>query len=239
MTDADLSPTRRSTLLDLSQSIGQSLGTGLPVTRLPGRRQFNGLYGIYNNDLVAARRDTHFLLTTDTVQGRLAADLIAEHLRENGISHVEIIVPPGLSTRSQAAFSAGIRWVIRWCEYTMPGYCAAGYKITFNLTGSFKSLQAYMNTIGMFYADEVIYIFEGPAADLIRIPRLPIRIDLDILAEERELFALLADGFLVSPARAACPRHSGKTTGKDQPPSRIGVSSSGTRRNPSCSPTGF
>jgi hypothetical protein len=31
-----------------------------------------------------------------------------------------------------------------------------------------------MNTLGMFYADEVIYIFEAKTADLIRIPRLPI-----------------------------------------------------------------
>ena len=51
----------------------------------------------------------------------------------------------------------------------MPGYRQSHYRVVFNLVGGFKSLQGYMNTLGMFYADEIIYIFEAPTADLIRI----------------------------------------------------------------------
>lgn len=197
--DADISPTLRSALLGLAENVRQSLTSGLPAAKIrEAGAELNGLYGLYDDNLHPGRRDAHFLLGTDTFQGRLASELIADHLRNNGINHVEVVVPSGLSTRSQSAFSSGIRSVIHWCEKTLPGYRDSGYKITFNLTGSFKSLQAYMNTIGMFYANEIVYIFEGPSANLIRIPRLPIRIDLDILAGERELFALLADGFLVS-----------------------------------------
>jgi hypothetical protein len=63
--------------------------------------------------------------------------------------------------------------VIRWCQDTLPGYRESGYHIVFNLTGGFKSIQGWMQTLGMFYADEIVYIFEtgkellpGPARTL-------------------------------------------------------------------------
>jgi putative CRISPR-associated protein (TIGR02619 family) len=202
LAEAELEPMQHQSLAELSERVGTLLRRGVSATKVrEAGAEFNGLYGLYNNQIDGARRDAHFLLATDTAQGRLAATLIAGHLRQCGVSHVEIVVPPGLSTRSQVAFSDGIRAVIQWCDATLPGYREAGYHVIFNLTGSFKSLQAYMNTIGMFYADEIIYIFEAPTADLIRIPRLPMRIDLALLAEQRELFALLADGLLVPPER--------------------------------------
>lgn len=54
-----------------------------------------------------------------------------------------------------------------------------------------------MNTLGMFYADEVIYIFEAKTADLIRIPRLPIRMDTQpVLEEKAKIFLLLENGYI-------------------------------------------
>jgi hypothetical protein len=52
----------------------------------------------------------------------------------------------------------------------------------------------------MFYADEIIYIFEAPTADLIRIPRLPVTLDVSLLEREPVRFALLADGLIVPAA---------------------------------------
>lgn len=43
----------------------------------------------------------------------------------------------------------------------------------FNLVGGFKSLQGYMQTLGMFYADETVYIFEA-GDELLSILRLPV-----------------------------------------------------------------
>lgn len=79
----------------------------------------------------------------------------------------------------------------------MPGYRQSHYRVVFNLVGGFKSLQGYMNTLGMFYADEIIYIFEAPTADLIRIPRLPVTMDdVPVLRQKASLFALMENGHL-------------------------------------------
>ena len=50
-----------------------------------------------------------------------------------------------------------------------------------------------MNTFGAFYADEVIYIFEG-SSDLIKIPRLPIQIDTTVIENHLTKFAMMAAG---------------------------------------------
>lgn len=73
----------------------------------------------------------------------------------------------------------------------MPWRREVGYRVIFNLVGGFKSLQGYMNTFGAFYADEVIYIFESPTADLIKIPRLPIQIDTTVIQNHRVQFAMM------------------------------------------------
>lgn len=46
----------------------------------------------------------------------------------------------------------------------------------FNLTGGFKSIQAFLQAVGQFYADESVYVFEG-STELLRIPRLPVKLD--------------------------------------------------------------
>ena len=107
-----------------------------------------------------------------------------------------IVTPEGLSTKDTAAFTAGIKELIRWLEDNVPGQRDSGYRVIFNLVGGFKSLQGYMNTFGAFYADEVIYIFEAPTADLITIPRLPIQIDTVVIQEHLTEFALMAAGKL-------------------------------------------
>lgn len=155
--------------------------------------ELNGIYGIYDGQIDRGRDDLHFLIATDTEQGRLCAELAQWHLRQNcGFKSVDIYRPAGLSTRNTASFSAGIKALIGWCEENLPGFQDAGYRIIFNLTGSFKSLQGYLNTIGMFYADEMVYIFEGQSGELIRIPRLPVRIDDDRIRACASGIALLA-----------------------------------------------
>jgi putative CRISPR-associated protein (TIGR02619 family) len=202
LTRAQLDEVQRTLIDELALAAGQYLARATVAERRRAGAELNGLYGLLGERPGSGRLDMHFLLATDTAQGRAAAEVIAGLLRADGLA-CDVVVPPGLSTRSQAAFADGIRAVIRWCEETLPDYKAAGYQVIFNLVGSFKSLQGYLNTIGMFYADEIIYIFESPAAELIRIPRLPIRVDLQLLAEQRELFALLADALIVPAERLA------------------------------------
>jgi hypothetical protein len=67
----------------------------------------------------------------------------------------------------------------------------------FNLVGGFKSLQAYLQMLGMIYADEICYLFESPGSPLLRIPRLPIHFDLEPLRQSAALMARLATGAIV------------------------------------------
>jgi CRISPR/Cas system-associated protein Csm6 len=192
----ELTPDQRSLLEQLTAAAAQALSAHSVPHLRRASAELNGIYGLYDDQLANGRADMHFLLGTDTAQGRATAEALAGHLRTAGIA-CDTWTPPGLSTRSQAAFSNGIREVIRWCDETLPPYHQQGFRIVFNLVGSFKSLQGYLNTIAMFYADEIVYIFEAPSADLLRIPRLPLRVDLDLLGQERDLLALLAAGHIV------------------------------------------
>ncbi len=165
-----------------------------------GRRrisaELNGLYGIYEGDLSAGKADMHYLIATDTALGRKAADVICTFLRENGLS-VDVYAPSDLSTATPAAFSKGMKQLIHWCESNIPEYRDAGYRVVFNLTAAFKSLQGYLNIMGMFYADEMIYIFET-GSQLLSIPRLPLQVDIGALRDHRLELAMMAQGHVFS-----------------------------------------
>ena len=159
--------------------------------------ELNGIYGIYDGQLPENSSDEHYLICTDTAQGQTTGELIQAFLQEQGF-HVHIYTPRRLSTQDSDAFTTGAKELIRWLEENVPWRRESGYRVIFNLVGGFKSLQGYMNTFGAFYADEVVYIFEAPTADLIRIPRLPIQIDTTVIQEHRTQFALMAAGHLYS-----------------------------------------
>lgn len=137
-------------------------------------------------------RDIHILVATDTAQGRQTAALLESYLRGFGIADVRTLHPAGLSTRDTRAFSDGMRHLLRDIETLAPAeYRARGFRVIFNLVGGFKSLQGYLNTVAMFHADEIIYIFEGEGSRLLRIPRLPVRLDDTILRAHAPELALL------------------------------------------------
>ncbi|KAM3096078.1 hypothetical protein ACKFKF_23460 [Phormidesmis sp. 146-12] len=157
--------------------------------------ELNGIYGIYQEQLDQGRQDIHYLIATDTAQGVATAKIVESFLRSKGITQVNIVCPSGLSMASTALFAVGIDELIVWLRETVePLRKDHSYRIYFNLVGSFKSLQGYMNTIGMFYADEIIYIFEGAGSQLITIPRLPIKIDEAAIAPHALQIALIKAG---------------------------------------------
>ncbi|MBW4619371.1 MAG: CRISPR-associated protein [Cyanosarcina radialis HA8281-LM2] len=192
---------REETPGDVKQIIAalkQRADEQLSVAKIPQIRrasaELNGIYGIYRENLTQGREDIHFLIATDTAQGKTTAKIVADFLRKQGLNNTNIYAPSGLSMASTEVFSLGIDALIVWLQDTVPPLKRDGYKIYFNLVGSFKSLQGYLNTIGMFYADEIIYIFEGESAELITIPRLPIRVDLSAIAPYKLQLALLDAG---------------------------------------------
>lgn len=164
--------------------------------------ELNGIYGIYNDNLADGKTDMHYLIATDTALGRRAAKVLENFLKANGLTNVNIYVPQGLSTATPAAFSNGMKDLICWCEETLPGYRDHGYRIIFNLTAAFKSLQGYLNIMGMFYADEMVYIFET-GSQLVSIPRLPLQVDVNILRQHSVELAMMAEGHIFTQARVA------------------------------------
>ncbi len=160
--------------------------------------ELNGLYGLYQNNLKLGKQDVHFLISTATYQCKTTAEVISEFLQKQGLSSIEIHTPAGLSTASTEDFTSGIDELISWLRENIPAYKDNGFKVYFNLVGGFKSLQGYLNTIGMFYADEILYIFEGKNAELITIPRLPIALNCQAIKPHRVEFALMDAGLTMS-----------------------------------------
>lgn len=159
--------------------------------------ELNGLYSLYEGQLQRARSDIHVLIATDTALGRKAAQVLESFLRNQDIANVQVWIPEKLSSADNLRFSHGIKELLRLCEENIPGYRDASYRVVFNLTGAFKSLQSYLNIAGMFYADEIVYIFEG-SNQLLRIPRLPIQVDLTALQTHCIQLALLDAGAILN-----------------------------------------
>jgi putative CRISPR-associated protein (TIGR02619 family) len=151
--------------------------------------ELNGIYGLYEDNLEAGKKDIHWLIATDTAQGKVTAEIVKNFLLKKNLS-ADCYYPQELSTFSTEKFTNGIDELLQWMDTIIPNYQKSEYSICFNLVGGFKALQGYANTIGMIYQiDEIIYIFEG-SSEIITIPRLPIQIDKSVIKPVQ--FALMA-----------------------------------------------
>ncbi len=81
-----------------------------------------------------------------------------------------------LQTADMVSFQWALSDLTAWCAETVAGFMQSHHAV-FNLTGGFKSVQGFLLTLSSFYAHEAVYIFE--AGGLLRIPRLPIRMDAE------------------------------------------------------------
>lgn len=165
-----------SILEELKERAEKSLGEEDPFKIRAVSAELNGIYGLYSSDLSQGYDDAHLLVTTDTNQGWLTVKLLEEHLRSKGIYNTSVLSSDELSIANNRVFSEGIARLLPKLQQAIQGYQNSKYDVCFNLVGGFKALQGFFNVIGMFYADEIIYVFEG-SKELIKIPKLPIRID--------------------------------------------------------------
>jgi len=155
--------------------------------------ELNGIYGLYNEQIEQGIPDMHLLVTTDTAQGRVAAEVVESFLKSKNLTKISTHAQSGLSTASSDIFVEGMAKLIPSIQETIKGYKNSRYTICFNLVGGFKALQGYFNTIGMFYADEIIYVFEG-SNQLIKIPKLPIKVDVSELEPYKVQLAMMDVG---------------------------------------------
>jgi putative CRISPR-associated protein (TIGR02619 family) len=137
--------------------------------------ELNGIARYYQDRL--SGQDHHILIATDTWLGEVTASIISEVLQRHGHA-VEVNRVADLRTDDIAAFRAALAGIARWSAETLSGYRDAGYHIVFNLTGGFKAVQGFMQTLGMLAADECVYVFER-SDELMRLPRLPIRMQAE------------------------------------------------------------
>ncbi len=94
---------------------------------------------------------------------------------------------PGLQTASFDDFQLALSDIAGRYSEEIHRYKQSGYRIIFNLTGGFKSVNNFLQAMASLYADESIYVFER-TDELLTIPRLPIEIDRKIFEKHLDLF---------------------------------------------------
>ena len=141
--------------------------------------EINGLLAYYRGAGTAMadnERDQHWLVVTDTYLGQRAFECIGGWLGRNFPQPAKVTAG-GLNTSRIADFRAALADIVMVLDgLGLAQWRRRGYRVVFNLTGGFKSVNGFMQTIGMLFADECFYLFEG-SGEVMRVPRLPISLD--------------------------------------------------------------
>jgi putative CRISPR-associated protein (TIGR02619 family) len=178
----------RNKLEKLIKKVSDSLKTANNEKASKMSAELNGIIKIYNGE-ITNNNDSHLLLSTDTWLGEETAKLVKNWLESKSESKskrmdVSIHRQSDLQTADISAFQLSLSELIKKFSDELPSFSQTGYKIIFNLTGGFKSVQGFLQSIANFYADETVYIFET-SSQLLRIPKLPIRMDAKSVIKER------------------------------------------------------
>lgn len=165
--------------------------------------ELNGILTYYQDQIPTKKGtpDEHYLLVSDTYQGDMVGEIITKWLTNQGLL-AQVKKIPDLATNNRDRFRLAMSELINWCNNTLTGYRDSGYQVIFNLTGGFKSVQGFLQTVGMFYADECVYIFQF-SDQLLQIPRLPIKLELEeIVGENLDVFRKIDSHLSVTKAQA-------------------------------------
>ncbi len=169
----------------------ERLGAADESTRRRMSAELNGIGAVL--DRYKPEQVFHLLVHTDTALGKITAELVQEALG----GQTSLVSAGGLRTNDLASFRAALADMTKQLETLVRSYRAQGWFVVFNLTGGFKSLNGYLQTLGMISADRCIFLFEG-APELMEIPRLPVRLaEIEELREHAMIFRRLAVGYAV------------------------------------------
>jgi putative CRISPR-associated protein (TIGR02619 family) len=165
-------------------------------TRRTMSAELNGIAAVLER--YKLQRVFHLLVHTDTALGRKTAELIQGVLG----AETALVSAPGLRTNELASFRAALPDLTKQLDDYVRSYRDQSWFVVFNLTGGFKALNAYLQTLAMITADRCVFIFER-ASELMEIPRLPVELrELDSLREHVDVFRRLAVGYRVTSAEA-------------------------------------
>jgi putative CRISPR-associated protein (TIGR02619 family) len=137
--------------------------------------EMNALLKFYGDNKKNQKQDMHILIHTDTWLGRETGNTLRAILEKQGFS-VDTPTIADLRTENIQEFQLALSELAQWATTDIKAYKNKNYKIIFNLTGGFKSIQGFMQSLAMLYADESIYVFET-GKELLSLPRLPIKLD--------------------------------------------------------------
>jgi len=188
-TEKSLDTMIKSRLLSILEPIEWDLINADVKTKKRISAELNALYTLEKDNL--SKETTHVLLATDTFLGGKTAEIIESVLKHEGVDNVQTISVPGLRTLEIIEFRQALSELLKRLDEMLPGYRESGYEVIFNLTGGFKSIQGFLQSIAPFYADKSVYIFESNK-ELLTIPSLPVTLDDEaIVSRHLNLFRRL------------------------------------------------
>lgn len=168
----------------------EALKTADEPTRRRMSAELNGIAAVL--DRYKPKQLFHLLVHTNTAPGKATADLVQEVLGNQTL----LVSASGLRTNDLASFRTALADLTRQLDALVRSYREQGWFVVFNLTGGFKPLSGYLQTLAMISADRCVFLFEG--MPLMEIPRLPVRLsEIDELREHAALFRRLAVGYTV------------------------------------------
>lgn len=197
--EKDLSPENRAKISAHIEQIKNNFQSMELIEVKKYSAELNGILTYYQDKIPKGQGmpDYHFLIVSETYQGAKVGEIIGDWLRQYNLI-VEVVKIDDLTTNNRNNFRLAMSELINWCRNTLKGYRDSGYEIIFNLTGGFKSVQGFLQTVGMFYADECVYIFQF-SSELLRIPRLPIKLNAEeFVGENLTVFRKLNSNFPVT-----------------------------------------
>ncbi len=165
----DLAPADRGPLESLIAERRRRLETAGFVEARRLSAELNGLLAIPDvlEGQAFATDVQHLLIATDTAQGVAAAEIVGAWIRSrDGVC--ELLRVPDLRTDSLASFRVALSQL---AEQLLGR--TLGWRVTLNLTGGFKSVNAYLQALAMLQGWETVFLFES-AKELLRVPRLPV-----------------------------------------------------------------
>lgn len=165
----DLKPDERGPLESLIAARRQRLHDAPLAEARRLSAELNGLLAIPDvlDRASFAGDDRHVLVATDTLQGAAAAEIVQDWIAARD-GEVEILRVPDLRTDALATFRVALSSL---ADELLAR--AHGQRVILNLTGGFKSVNAYLQSLAMLQGWETVFLFES-ARELLRIPRLPV-----------------------------------------------------------------
>jgi putative CRISPR-associated protein (TIGR02619 family) len=137
--------------------------------------ELNGILSFYGGQVAREnRQDIHYLLATDTWLGEETAKIVESWLRNLGFTNTCVYRHSDLQTADWQLFRSSLSDLVKWCAEIIVPQRTMHCRVIFNLSGGFKSETGFLQMLGMFYADETVYMFER-SGELMRIPRLPVK----------------------------------------------------------------